>query len=269
MAWTLWKVGDVRHRTAIDVRPIEVRQDGYVSSSTCKACHPSQYSSWSESYHRTMTQFATPQTVVPNFNGVELQAEEGVYRLEQQGDEFWADMPDPHWQEGMGPRGRVRKRMVMLTGSHHQQAFWYPSGNTRVVWIFPFMYLIDEQRWIPRGAAFLGPPEKTKEILGVWNNSCIKCHSTRGHPRPDGTGGMDTRVAEIGIACEACHGPAERHVRLHRDPRQRYARYFDGRPDASIVQPERLSHNASAQVCGQCHGRITARRHVGKQGSAA
>ena len=37
-------------------RPIEVASDRYVSSRTCRACHPSQYASWHASYHRTMTQ---------------------------------------------------------------------------------------------------------------------------------------------------------------------------------------------------------------------
>ena len=262
-AWSWWKSEDVRERLAPEQRPTEVPLDDYVSSDTCRACHPSQYASWHSSYHRTMTQFASPETVVPSFDGVELEAEEGIYRLTRDGSEYWVDMPDPHWREGMGQRLRVKKRIVMLTGSHHQQAFWYPSGNSRVVWILPFMYLIDEQRWIPRGAAFLGPEEKAKKILGVWNNSCIKCHSTRGRPQPDDSGGMDTQVAEIGIACEACHGPAEQHVELHRNPRERYRRHLSDEPDPSIVQPERLSHRASAQVCGQCHG---VWRHDGREG---
>jgi len=30
--------------------------EGYISSVTCRACHPSQYESWHRTYHRTMTQ---------------------------------------------------------------------------------------------------------------------------------------------------------------------------------------------------------------------
>ena len=44
-------------------RPIEVTGDRFVSSRTCRACHRSQYASWRASYHRTMTQVATPQSV--------------------------------------------------------------------------------------------------------------------------------------------------------------------------------------------------------------
>jgi len=52
-----------KHRAAdpsLRQRPIEVTGGGYRSSDTCRACHPSQYASWHASYHRTMTQVATP-----------------------------------------------------------------------------------------------------------------------------------------------------------------------------------------------------------------
>ena len=46
---------------SLTTRPVEVAEGGYVSSGTCKACHPSQYESWHGSFHRTMTQIAAPE----------------------------------------------------------------------------------------------------------------------------------------------------------------------------------------------------------------
>jgi hypothetical protein len=74
-------------------RPIEVASDRYVSSQTCRACHPSQYASWHASYHRTMTQAATPQAVATSFDGVRVDA--GAMTLEQRGDQLWAEFDDP------------------------------------------------------------------------------------------------------------------------------------------------------------------------------
>jgi len=65
---------------------------------------------------------------------------------------------------------------------------------------------------------------------------------------------MDTRVAEFGIACEACHGPGEEHARANRQPLRRYALHVTNGVDDTIVNPARLSAKRSAQVCGQCHG---------------
>ena len=58
-------------------------------------------------------------------------------------------------------------------------------------------------------------------------------------PTPDGEGGLDSRVAEIGIACEACHGPAEEHVARHRDPRERYRNHGSDGADPTITNPAR------------------------------
>ena len=51
-------------------RPIQVRTDGYTSSQACGACHPAQYATWHGSFHRTMTQLATRETVRADFDGV-------------------------------------------------------------------------------------------------------------------------------------------------------------------------------------------------------
>ena len=47
----------------VDNRPVQITGDGYVTSETCRSCHPSQYDTWYGSFHRTMTQVATPDTV--------------------------------------------------------------------------------------------------------------------------------------------------------------------------------------------------------------
>jgi hypothetical protein len=40
-------------------RPIVATQANYVTSNTCRACHPGNYASWHTSFHRSMTQVAT------------------------------------------------------------------------------------------------------------------------------------------------------------------------------------------------------------------
>src|SRR5512134_3448195 len=72
----------------VTYRPIQVEGDGYVSSNACRACHPAQYSAWHASFHRTMTQVATPDSVRANFNGVRVDAVAGnPIALERRGNE--------------------------------------------------------------------------------------------------------------------------------------------------------------------------------------
>jgi hypothetical protein len=240
-------------------RPIAVREGGYTSSSSCRACHPGNYDSWHASYHRRMTQVATPQTVIGDFDDAEAFAGGRVYRLSRRGDEFWVDMNDPD-AHGDGARlPRIQRRIVMTTGSHHMQVYWYDMGrDDRMVGQLPVVYLTEDRRWVPRTDIFLQPGvEHLRSEAGRWNRTCIKCHTTSGRPRlAEGAPAesFDSRVAEFGIACEECHGPAERHARLNRDPRRRYASHLGGQRDTTALDPRRLPGPLASQVCGQCHG---------------
>ncbi|OLC40147.1 MAG: hypothetical protein AUH43_27005 [Acidobacteria bacterium 13_1_40CM_65_14] len=253
-------------------RPIQIAGDGYVSSQTCQACHPSQYASWHRSYHRTMTRIATPDTIGARLEGV----------LEQRGREIWADFADPdrsRTEVGLQPdssqaqvrlqpdlrqveTNRIRRQVVMTTGSHHQQIYWYATGKSRILGQLPMIWLIADQKWIPRRAALMAPPSAhAMPETGAWNGVCVACHTTDGRPAFDTPFGSqsilmqtaDTNATEFGIACESCHGPAAEHAARNRNPWRRYSLHFTGAPDTTIVQPQRLDATRGSQVCGQCH----------------
>jgi Cytochrome c552/Cytochrome c554 and c-prime len=257
-------------------RPIQVPGDGYTSSQTCRACHPSQYVTWHASYHRTMTQLAAPETVATSFDGVRVDGVPGAPMvLEQRGRELWAEFDDPDsesaqslvrassesTESGVGSR-RIKRHVVMTTGSHNQQIYWYATGQSRVLGQLPAIYLVGERRWIPRRAAVMHPPGQAAfSETGSWNAICVSCHATSGKPafdspfgsRPIASQTADTIAAEFGVACEACHGPSDVHADANRSPPRRYALHLTGRPDETVVQPSRLNPRLSAQVCGQCH----------------
>ena len=242
-------------------RPVAVEELGYVSSDTCRACHPEHYASWHASYHRTMTQAASPEAIVAPFDGRTVRFDGLEYRVEREGERFYIEMPDQRMPAPDAPR--VREEVVMLTGSHHEQDFWYATGEGRSLRRFPIVYRIAEDRWVPNESVFLQPPA-ARHGLGAmpqseWNVNCVKCHATHGRPgfRMDGTPAADTEVAELGIACEACHGPAEEHVARYGNPLARYRQHFSDEADSSIVDPQDLTASRSSVVCGQCHS-ITA-----------
>lgn len=225
--------------------PAQVNDGAYVSSETCRSCHPGEYASWHASYHRTMTQLADPSTVQGDFDDVLLEGKGRRVHLSQRDGRFY-------FQELLGgDRGSRPNQILMVTGSHHYQVYWYSQSGDRKVHSFPFVYLFADQRWVPRGSEMLGPP--TDHVMkAVWNKSCLTCHSTRPLPRVEHRE-TKTEVAEFGIACEACHGPGESHVEAMRDPIARFASYVGADSDGAIVNPKALGQRESAAVCGQCH----------------
>ena len=239
-------------------RPTEIPAHGYVSSDACAACHPRNHASWHDSYHRTMTQPANADTVAAQFDvrfeALEVEFSGERYRL------YWRDgglrvsMPDPDATLSADlSTPRIDRPIVQITGSHHRQVFWYPVGQGRLLGQLPVVYLVQEQRWIPRNAAFVTPPvHGPASETGRWNTTCIRCHTTNGRPRYE-NGRFDTQVSELGIACEACHGPGAEHVQANRNPWWRYWLHLSGDDDPTIVNPARLDAPRAADVCGQCH----------------
>ena len=53
-------------------RPIVSPREGYTGSDACLDCHANEHASWQASYHRTMTQLVSPETVAAKFDGREL-----------------------------------------------------------------------------------------------------------------------------------------------------------------------------------------------------
>jgi hypothetical protein len=236
-------------------RPVVDHREGYIGSDSCVECHQQNHESWHHSYHRSMTQEATADRVMADFDNVVVRVgpKNEEYRLTQSQGLCWVEMGPQEDLSFDSPSGRKSYPVVMTTGSHHMQIYWFPIGGDRSLGMLPIVYLKQEQRWIPRTAAFLRPHTDLFSVEPTrWNVTCVHCHSTHGDTDGRlvyGQPMFNTRVAEFGISCEACHGPAETHVALHKANPTRL-------PENSsdpIVNPANLPHDLSAQVCGGCH----------------
>jgi hypothetical protein len=251
------KVVSTTDEKVVTNRPIEVSEGGYVSSQNCGSCHPHQYDTWQSSYHSTMTRVTTPQSVVAPFDNVPLVLDGANYLLLRRGDQFFVRMDDPAWKGRPKKNApQVEREIVMATGSHHFQAYWLATGHGRNLSIFEFCFRMDENRWMPLKSAFLYPPQAPPLMdQQHWNTNCISCHAVVGKPRllPKNRMKADTHVAEFGIACEACHGPGERHVLANQDSVRLSEVKLGERSSPTIINPTTLPAPRDSQVCGQCH----------------
>jgi hypothetical protein len=254
---------DDKDEVAVTNRPIQVPMGDFVGSTACQSCHPHNHATWYDSYHRTMTQVATEQSVLGDFNDVQLFGKDLTVRLFKKEKRFFAEMTqsNPH-RTGIFP-------VVMTTGSHNRQAYWLASSpSSRRLVILPYMFLREEKKWIPRHSGYISPgsledrPELTvlHSDSGKWSSVCIQCHATNGRREAldvatDNSARRisGTLVTEFGISCEACHGPGAQHIRVHQNPLARNEQGLPRRSDPTIVNPAKLPHDRSAEVCGQCH----------------
>ncbi|MEE2990702.1 MAG: cytochrome c3 family protein [Planctomycetota bacterium] len=276
----LWMAVVLRPRADEQINSTVPQQDlegDYVSSTSCRSCHPGEHRSWHDSYHRSMTMVASREGIKAPFDGRELALGDTTFKVWQEGDEFWVRTPDPDlefallkqneqapsldqfYQPRQGPAPPlVDRRVVMTTGSHSMQMFWLPSAKAgQDLRLFPWVYFIPEKQWIPYEDSFIVDPRYSRPAA-AWNRECIICHSVNGNPRAtfkriQNRIELDTSVAELGIACEACHGPAADHIKRHSNPLARYQHRLDDIPDSTIFNPATATQSESSETCAQCH----------------
>lgn len=243
-----------------------------VSSEACAACHRENYDSWHRTYHRTMTRDASPEYVKGDFRDAAYDYRGLTTRLTRDGDRFIMETVDPEWAnvralagDRAGPPRYRRFSVDRLVGSHWVQEYMHRDPSGRYIRL-PVVYHIAEKRWTHAHGAFLAP--ESDDFWGKsrgfsWNDTCLYCHNTSPakNPilgRPGQVVGYDTKVAELGISCEACHGPGGEHVRRYRDA----AAAKEKESDPAIVQPERLSVRRRDEICARCHGAIWPKREM-------
>jgi predicted CXXCH cytochrome family protein len=246
-----------------------------LQAQACFKCHESHYTSWHNTYHRTMTRDATPETVKGDFNDVVHQYRGVESRMSRRDGHFFIETLDPEWEKDYARRGiplekagtpQLREFSVdRVVGSHWFQQMLHRDEEGRY-WRLPMAYHIVEKRWININGAFLVPDTvRFSGFMSVWNENCLYCHNTRVVKNPvlfpDEIPGYRTKVGELGISCEACHGAAERHVLAHRNPARRYDQHDSGEPDPTIVNPAKLSVTRATDVCARCHGGLSPRLH--------
>lgn len=241
---------ETRARTSL-----ELADEGYAGSESCRECHAENHASWYASYHRTMTQAPSAAAVLAPFTGTTPALEGVAFELSHEGEAFFATpliaTAASAASSGLVSRG-ARARVVLTTGSHHYQAYWLASPDSGRLELFPLVWLTAERQWAPRKAMFLTPPGPTSPETDRWQESCIQCHTTNGTPRHAEAGA--TRVAELGISCEACHGPGAAHAAWRRSQTESPGAEAGAEPASGLVVPSELDPRRSTEVCGQCHG---------------
>jgi predicted CXXCH cytochrome family protein len=252
------KARAIRHDLAA---PRDLHGVAFVGSEACGRCHEGNWRSWHRTFHRTMTAEAAPASVLGAFDGATLRHEGVTARMDRDavGGFRMTFTPD-----GGAARSVAVARVV---GSHRYQQYLAKEGDT--YWRLPVAWHVEERRWFPMTGAFLfsddariDAPGRPRYGGGVfdrhvtrWNDNCVFCHNVAPNPGLDAaTGRFSTTTAELGIACEACHGPGAAHVAANTDPVRRLWLRVRGAADPTIVNPARLSPARAADVCGRCHG---------------
>lgn len=258
--------GDSRPRPADVETPPAFR---FVGSEQCFACHADEAAAWQKSQHRVAMQRVDARSVLGNFDDASFEhggvtttfhRRKGRPYVRTDGpDGELADFEvryvfglDPLQQYLLeGPRGRLQALSVSW------DARPAADGGQRWYHLYAGEHIAagDELHWTRR--------EQN------WNFMCADCHATDVEKGYDAeTDAYATRWSELGVGCEACHGPGSAHVGWARtrsaDPARGLTVRLDERRgarwlrDPATGQPRRSVARDSQReidVCAQCHAR--------------
>lgn len=188
----------------------------YAGTASCRQCHESFYQLWAPSHHGLAMQ---PYTFA--FAQANLTAPEGPLKIGR--NEYVACLgPEEGWILERGPDGERRHRIVHVMGGKNVYYFLTPLDRGRLQTL-PVAYDVRAKKWFDTAAsgvrhfpgAAADTPVHWTDPMYTFNTSCHGCHVSQLSTNYDlQTDTYRTTWAEPGINCEACHGPAQEHVRV-------------------------------------------------------
>ncbi|NNJ96288.1 MAG: tetratricopeptide repeat protein [Gammaproteobacteria bacterium] len=245
----------------------------YIGRDACVECHAAQVKLWQGSHHALAMQHANDDTVLADFNNIEFTYAGISSRFYKKKEKFIVRTD--------GPDGKLRDYEIKYTfGVAPLQQYLVELDKGRLQALTVAWDTRDKksggQRWY-----HLYPDEEithTDELHWTrtnfnWNSMCAECHSTNLKKNYDSASDtFKTSWSEIDVSCEACHGPAAKHITWAR--KQTGWEAFNKNKGLPVLFDERRdvvwkknSKNGNAQrsiartsdkeiqVCAQCHSR--------------
>lgn len=242
---------------------------GFVGSQACSGCHQQQFENWEGSHHDKAMELPTKDTVLGDFNNATFiyngvtttfltKADKYIVRTDGE-DGKLTEFPVDYvfgvypLQQYLLPLSRGRWQALSIAWDARPLG----DGGQRWYHLYP-----DETIDYKDPLHWTGPYQN-------WNTRCAECHSTQLEKNYNAQSkSFNTSFSEIDVGCEACHGPAQTHVKLAEGKALAGAdnggfpmslsqrgqwQFTEGSNIASRVT--KLESRTQIDSCGRCHAR--------------
>jgi len=238
----------------------------YVGDKSCIACHKKEVREWKGSHHDLAMMKADANTVKGDFNGTVFTHNGIASKFYKEGNRFMVRTD--------GEDGKLHDYEVAYTfGIYPLQQYMvkFPKGRVQVLDIAWDSRSKEKggQRWFhihKDDNVTAGDPLHWTGPNLNWNYMCADCHSTNLKKNYDAkTRSYHTTWDVINVSCEACHGPASRHMVWAKSGKKKLAhhgfplslQYKKGRWDINTTTLKAKINHQEIEVCAKCHSRRT------------
>ncbi|MGA0845645.1 MAG: tetratricopeptide repeat protein, partial [Luteolibacter sp.] len=250
------KQGEQADSTQEIIPPDDQVHAGYAGSETCKRCHEAEFREWKKSNHGL-----AEREFDLDMDGSAFSPRQSLAHGEEQSEMFLdADGVAKIITKGF-KNERSAYRVVRVIGNDPLRQFLIsgPGGRLQTC----------NLSYDPKLGEWFDVHEGSEREVGDWghwtgqgmnwNAMCAACHNTRLRKNyQPGSNQYHTKMAEMSVGCEACHGPMKKHVEWQQDTPPGYSKDdLEGNRKRGLVDPtiKPQSKTQMLETCAQCHSR--------------
>ena len=225
---------------------------GHVGSQTCSSCHESEGQGWQGSHHAWAWTQPDETTILGDFDDAVFEHKGVTTHFTRHDGSFSV--------ETEGSDGALHTfQVVGVVGVAPLQQYLVATQAGRLQ-ALDIVWDVEDKRWYHLYPDQNLPPGDGLHWTGPyknWNARCAECHAAGFVKNYDpGTRSYMSNQAEIGVGCEACHGPAEAHIAWARSPASFDAYQWAGVGSRGLTVPfDAGDAEVEIQLCAGCHSR--------------
>lgn len=226
----------------------EAAHPAYVGTAACVDCHEAEAEAWDGSHHALAWTEPTPGSVLADFDGTTFAHDGATYRFRIEGDAYHVAITEA---DGTTTDHRIHS----VAGVAPLQQYLIETEPGRIQ-SFDVVWDVGKREWFHLYPDQHLPPDDGLHWTGPyksWNARCAECHATGFRKNYDHRSRTYASTqAEIGVGCEACHGPGEAHLdwAAGRPPNPAFTTL-----DAYGFTMRFDETEATIQQCATCHSR--------------
>jgi predicted CXXCH cytochrome family protein len=231
----------------------------YLGSQSCAKCHDVEHTQWKNSLHIKMTKPVAEATIVGDFReGTKFADHDRSYAFGTKGGK-------PFITIAFGDRAPETFPVDYTLGAKRYQGYlsMLPEGG---IYVLPVFWHVASRRWVD-WKEITPIPDGAHDIRQIWNRNCFNCHGTNIAQGYDvASKQYRSTWTEMGIGCEACHGPGREHVALmdawEKDPASK-PKYDNSSKNRQLSETIKIFSTRSSEprrvfdTCSYCHGNKT------------
>lgn len=179
----------------------------FVGSASCERCHVEEHAQWQDSLHIKMAKPIADATIVGDFSeGTTFAAHDRAYTFGRKDGRPFVTV-----KFGQAPPETFPVDFTLGAKRYQGYLSMLPEGR---MFVLPIFWHVEHRRWMD-WKEITPIPDGAHDIRQIWNVNCFNCHATNIVQGYDvAAKRYNSSWTELGIGCEACHGPGREHNTL-------------------------------------------------------